>query len=85
MIDPSLQTSSYAPRGVPAVSYVRVLTEGTQTTAENVEVDGSAVTVFSDNAPRSRHDGMQIVLPRGLSDVEAVSYTHLTLPTTRLV
>ena len=33
-------------------------------------MDGSAVTVLSDNAPRSRHDGMQIVLPRGLSDVE---------------
>ena len=63
-------SSSYIPRGVPAVSYVRVLTAGTQTTAENVEVDGSAVTVFSDSAPRSRHDGMQIVLPRGLSDVE---------------
>ena len=54
-------TSSYIPRGVPAVSYVRVLTEGTQVTAENVEVDGSAVTIFSDNAPRSRHDGMQTV------------------------
>lgn len=67
-------TSSYIPRGVPAVSYVRVLTEGTQVTAENVEVDGSAVTIFSENAPRSRHDGMQTVLPRGLSDLEVCEH-----------
>lgn len=67
-------STTYIPRGVPAVSYVRVLTEGTQVTAENVEVDGSAVTVFSDNAPRSRHDGMQTVLPRGLSDVEVCEH-----------
>ena len=59
-----------APRGVPGVSYVRVMTDGTQRTAMNLEVDKNAVTVLSDTEPRARFDGNQCVLERGMSDEE---------------
>jgi len=63
------------PRGVPGVSYVRVVTEGTATKATNIEVEQNIVTISSDTEPRARFDRNQFVLERGISDEEVCEST----------
>ncbi len=63
------------PRGVPGVSYVRVLTDGTALKASNIEVEQNVVTILSDTEPRARFDRNQFVLERGLSDEEVCEHT----------
>jgi hypothetical protein len=62
------------PRGIPGVSYLRVMTEGNARNAMNVEVDKNTVTILSDTESRARFEGNQFVLPNGLTDEEVCEH-----------
>ena len=61
-----------APRGVPSVTYLRVLSQASAISGGgigDIVADGNALTVLEPGQPSTRHDVAQ-VLERGLSDEE---------------
>ena len=60
---------SDAPRGIPAVTYVRVLSDLAQQGSGDIIADGHSITILEPGQPSTRHDSA-IVLEKGLSDQE---------------
>ena len=53
-------------RGVPALSYVRVVSDSSN--LSTIEIDGNSLSLFSDSSPRSHFDGNYNLLPLQLND-----------------
>ena len=66
-------SSRPAPRGVPSVSYVRIVSQGGDN-ATDIISDGNAVTILEPGMPSTRHDVAQ-VLQRGMMDEEVCENT----------
>lgn len=62
-----------APRGVPSVSYVRILSQSGDS-ASDIISDGNAITILEPGQPSTRHDVAQ-VLQRGMMDEEVCENT----------